>query len=197
MKRLVTMLAAVLLATTLPAQSAKEMLKEIEGQYELDDLGNVTYTKVFSFDSLKKDEIYARALHYFVYNYGSGKAVIQTQDKEAGTIVGKGIYARVHVGTDLTTTVFNTDHILRIDVKDGKARVMVTLVQYSMETAGTYGRTSHNDMMVGKVAPFTNVMKTMGAKAFVKSHERVQQTFAALERAIRSGNTGKESKDNW
>lgn len=177
-------------------QSAKEMLKEIEGQYELDDIGNVTYTRVVAFDSMKKDEIYSRALAYFVYAYNSGKAVIQTQDKEAGTIIGKGIYPRVHTGMDITVTVFDTEHILRVDAKDGKARMMVTLVQYNMTTSGG-SVVSKNEMAVGMLAPFTTKMKTMGAKAFAKSHEKVQKTFSELERAIREGNTGKEGKNDW
>jgi len=179
-------------------QSAKEMLKEIEGQYELDDIGNVTYTRVVAFDSMKKDEIYSRALAYFVYAYNSGKAVIQTQDKEAGTIIGKGIYPRVHTGMDFTTSVFDTEHILRIDVKEGKARILVTLVQYNITTiTGQYGQRSYSDFPVGALAPFTTKMKTMGSKAFAKSHEKVQKTFSELERAIRDGNTGKEGKNDW
>lgn len=48
----------------------------------LDDNGNVTYTRIVEAHKLSKEEIYNRALNYFVYNYGSGKSVIQTQDKE-------------------------------------------------------------------------------------------------------------------
>jgi len=56
------------------------MLAEIEGQWNLD--GNVTYTRIVEAHKLSKEEIYNRALNYFVYNYGSGKSVIQTQDKD-------------------------------------------------------------------------------------------------------------------
>ena len=74
------------------------MLKEIEGQWSLDDNGNVTYQRIVEVPEMKKDDIYNRVLNYFIYNYGSGKSVIQTQDKEAGLIVGKGLYEEVHVG---------------------------------------------------------------------------------------------------
>lgn len=190
---LIVMICSLVLAGM--GQSAKEMLKEIEGQYELDDIGNVTYTRVMVFDSLKRDEIYSRAMLYFVYKYGSGKDVIQTADKEAGTIVGKGIYGNVHTGVNFTTTIFDTEHLLRIDVKDGKAKVMVTLTSYITRADVGYGSRNENSVAVGLVAPFGDRMKTMGVKAFAKSHERVQLTFLEVERAIRRGNTGKEKVD--
>ncbi len=102
-------------------QSAKEMLAEIDGKWKLDDNGNVTIVKIVEAPDLKKDEIFNRALNYFTYNYVSGKSVIQTQDKENGLIVGKGIYDNVHIGMSIVTTYVDAWHILRVDVKDVRA----------------------------------------------------------------------------
>jgi len=190
-------LLSILLLSAAPtfAQSAKEMLAEIEGQYELDDLGNVTYTKVFEIQGVSRDEMYSRALNYFVYRYGSGKSVIQTQDKEKGTIVGKGVYPDVHLGVGMASIKWDTWHILRIDIKENKVRVIVTLTEYEAKS----GIHSSN-YPVGQLVPFKDKgpAKTMAAKAFAKSHKKVQETFAAVERAVKEGIVG-DNKDgeNW
>ena|SRR5690554_3320164 len=92
MRKLLLLLFLTFFGTLSYGQSAKEMLAEIEGKWELDDNENVTVVKVIEVPELKKDEIFNRALNYFTYNYVSGKSVIQTQDKENGLIVGKGMY---------------------------------------------------------------------------------------------------------
>jgi hypothetical protein len=118
------------------SQTAKEMLSEIEGKWELDDNGNVTILKIIEVPELKKEEIYNRVLNYFTYNYVSGKSVIQIQDKENGHIVGKGIYNDVHIGTSLITTFIDVWHILRVDIKEGKVRIIITLTEYEKKITG-------------------------------------------------------------
>jgi hypothetical protein len=71
----------------------RNMLKEIDGQWSLDENSNVTYQRIVEVSEHTQDEIYERASMYFVYNYGSGKSVIQIQDKVKGQIIGKGLYS--------------------------------------------------------------------------------------------------------
>jgi hypothetical protein len=168
----------------------------------VDDNGNITYTKVVEAEGLKAEEIYTRALNYFTYNYGSGKAVIQTQDKEQGLIVGKGIYAKVHVGASIVTTVVDSWHILRVDVKEGKARILVTLTDYELTiiSSGTYGGKSLNTVPVSSSYPFNEKggSKTVMSKAFYKTHQRALKTLDAVEKAIKEGNTSKSiEEDKW
>ena len=70
-------------------QSKKEMLSEMDGQYNVDDNKNVTITKVIEIDGLIKDGGYLRALFFFTYNCGNGESVIQIQEKDKGLIIGK------------------------------------------------------------------------------------------------------------
>lgn len=136
MRKISLLLIMTLLSVLSFGQSAKEMLAEIDGKWQLDDNGNVTIVKIVEAPDLKKDEIFNRALNYFTYNYVSGKSVIQTQDKENGLIVGKGIYDNVHIGMSIVTTYVDAWHILRVDVKDGRARVIVTLTEYEKKIVG-------------------------------------------------------------
>lgn len=189
------------LSTFAQSKAAKEMLAEIEGQYEVDELGYITYSKVLEVPNVTRDEMYNRAQNYFVYRYGSGKAVIQSQDKEKGTIVGHGIFPKVFMASSLIVTQFDVWHILRVDVKEGRVRVVISLTEYETYTFNTNGTTNYGGKgFVSKNYPFNEkgLNKTQFSKAFTKSHEKVQKTFSEVERALRDGVTGdKHEKEDW
>lgn len=180
------------------SQSAKEMLAEIEGKWELDNNGNVTFTKVIEIPNTTKEELYTRALSYFTYNYNSGDDVVQIKDKEQGVIVGKGVYPKVHVGISILTTTVHVTHILRIDIKDNKVRVILTLQQYKITISGS-GAPSHDTYNVADRYPIAkkDSQKTVMTKAFYKSYKKAMNTFEEIEKSLKEGNTGKETGDNW
>lgn len=179
----------------------KKMLAEIEGQWELDDNGNVSYTRVIEVPEIKSiEEIYNRALNYFVYNYGSGKSVIQTQDKELGRIIGKGIYKDVHIGLSLVTTYVDCWHIVRVDVKEGRARVIVTLIEYEKKIDGGNTPPAYSSPKVEESFPINpkGHQKTVMGKAFYKSHLSAIATLDSIEKTLKEGNTSKELEgDKW
>ncbi|MFV0290174.1 MAG: DUF4468 domain-containing protein [Mangrovibacterium sp.] len=192
MKRITVFVLFTVIGSFAFAQSAKEMLAEMEGKWQLDDNGNVTVMRVVEAPGLSKDEIFNRALNYFVYNYGSGKSVIQTQDKEHGLVVGKGIYKEVHVGVSLLATYVDAWHILRVDAKEGRARVIVTLTDYETKTVGS-GTTppSFSSMSIAQAYPINpqGMQKTVMTKAFYKSFNKACSTLDEVEKSIKEGNT--------
>ena len=196
MKKTILAIAFGLMSMSVFAQSekAEQMLSEIKGKYSVDDNGNVTYVKVVTDSTLSKDEIYQRALNYFVYNYGSGKSVIQTQDKEAGTIVAKGIYAKVHIGSGMLTNVYDANHIIRIDVKEGKVRIIVSLTEYEIKLTGGNGPPSYYSTIISQTYPINEEgnQKTMMSKAFYKTHLKALESIDRIEKAIKEGNTSKK-----
>jgi hypothetical protein len=189
------------LSTFAQSKTAKGMLAEIEGQYEVDELGYITYSKVIEVPNVTRDEMYNRAQNYFVYRYGSGKSVIQTQDKEKGTIVGHGIYPKVFISNSVVLmTQFDVWHILRVDIKEGRARVVISLTEYETWSYSTNSTDYGGKGYVSKNYPFNEkgLNKTQFSKAFAKSHEKVQTTFSEVERALKEGLTGeKHEKEDW
>lgn len=180
--------------------ATKKLLQEIEGQWSLDDNGNVTYVKVIEVAELGKDEIYSRAENYFIYNYGSGKSVIQAKDKDAGNIVAKGIYDEVHIGISLITTYVDCWHIARVDVKEGKARIILTLTEFEKKIVGGSTPPSYITTQVAENFPINpkGVQKTVMGKAFYKAHLRALGTIEAIEKAIREGNTSSTiENESW
>lgn len=193
MKKLFITVAAVLSLTLCNAQTAAEMMAEIKDKYTLDDNGRVTYTKVIDLPGMKKEDIYNRAQSYFVYNYVDGKSVIQTQDKEAGLLLAKGIYADVHVGISLITTYVDCSHIVRVDCRDDKARIIVTLLDYEKKLVGGNTPPSYVNVPVNRQYPIYNGggQKTVMTKAFYKSHMKALDTIDKIEKSILEGNTSK------
>ena len=203
MKKITVLLLLTLVTSVTYSQNkkTKKILDEIEGQWSLDDNGNVSYTRIIEVPEIKsKDEIYNRALNYFVYNYGSGKSVIQTQDKELGRVVGKGLYKNVHIGISLITTYVDCWHIVRVDVKDGRARIILTLTEYDKKIVGGNTPDSNSSIKVEESFPINpkGTQKTVMGKAFYKAHLSAIATLDALEKSIKEGNTSKELEgDKW
>lgn len=197
---LLAILMLVSVTTTAQTKKTKKMLESIEGQWSLDDSGNITYQRILELSHLSKDEIYHRALSYFLYGR-EGETLDMTQDKELGRIVVKGIYEDVHITSFfLNSTHLHCWHIVRIDVKEGRTRILLTLTAYDKEEI---------DIADGELPFVTSTKinrefpinpaglnKTMMGKAFYKAHGRAMLTLDNLSRAIREGNTSPHLENN-
>lgn len=192
----------VLLPICLFSQNAevKLMLKEIEDQWSVDDNGNITYQAVIEVPGMTKEDIYNRSLAFFIYNYSSGKSVIQTQEKENGLLIGKGLYTNVHVGVTIVNTYIDTWHILRVDIKEGRARILLTLTEYEKKVTGGNTPPSYFSIKISEEYPVNpkGMFKTVNGKGFYYSHKRALNTLERIEIAIKEGTTSKEFEDaDW
>lgn len=177
----------------------KKLIQEIEGLWEVDDNGNITYSKIIEDINLSRDEIYTRALAYFTYNYGDGDSVVQVEDKEKGIIIAKGLYANTHIGGALVAYLFDTWHVLRIDIKDKRVRILLSLTDYKYTVSGGNTPDAVNKVPINSNYPITEkgYAKNQFAQAFYKSHKRAQVSLNAIEKALKEGNTFKTEKDDW
>lgn len=200
MKKTLLLSLIILISTISYAQSAKQMLAEIDGHWELDDNNNVTVVRIIEAPEFNENEIFNRALNYFTYNYVSGKSVIQTQDRDNGLIVGKGVYNNIHTGISIITTEVDAWHILRVDVKDGRARAIVTLTEYDKKISGGNTPPSYSTIKVANSYPVNpkGDQKTVMTKAFYKAFHKAFDSLDAVEKAIKDGSTSKEiENEDW
>ncbi|WP_350285611.1 DUF4468 domain-containing protein [uncultured Croceitalea sp.] len=177
------------------------MLAEIEGQWSLDDAGNVTYQRIVELGGLSKNEIYSRGLNYFLYDTENAPQEL-TEDKELGRIVAKGFFDNVHSSSVfLDYTNFHCLNLIRIDAKEGRARILLTLTGYETEV----GDASNNPPFIGTtklsqefpINP-SGRSKTMMGKAFYNSHLKALETLERLAKAINDGNTSTIlENDDW
>lgn len=180
-------LISFFLTISLVGQNTKEMLAEINGKWTLDDNGNVNIVKVIEASDLKKEDIYNRILTYFTYHYVSGKSLIQVQDKEQGLLVGKGLFEKVHIGGPIPITYIDVWHVLRVEVKDGKARVILSLIGYEKKiTQGNlspeFGKTKIADEYpINK----KGTQKKLMSKAFYYAYQKAYNTIVEIEEVIK------------
>lgn len=177
-----------------------EMLEEISGLYEIDDNGHITYSRVIETENLTKDEMYSRALSYFIYNYNDANSVIQEQDKEDGRLIGKGIVKKVHTGVGMVVLVFDFWHILRIDIKENKFRALLTLTEYRTELSSLDGKTppTISNTKISSQYPLNpkGPMKNFNGKAFFSTHNKAISILDAIEKSVKEGNTSKSVENN-
>lgn len=190
MKKLLLLVLSFLCLATF-GQTAKEMLSEIEGKWEIDDNGNVTFVRVVEAQDIDVNDIFNRALAFFTYNYVSGDKVIQVQDKDAGLIIGKGVYKNAHIGISLYATYVDAFHIIRVDVKGGKARIIGTLTEYKITIIASATSSSTYNSLISKNYPLNpkGASKTVMSKAFYKSYQLLMKSFDDIEKSIKEGNT--------
>lgn len=117
--------------------------KYLQDTYSLiiDNNSGLTFSKIYHTETLNKQQIFDLLQQYFTYNYGKGDHVIQIKDKEQGLIIGRGIYDNVYTLSRtepdmrymLKTVSHKIDyeHVLRVDCKDNKMRVIITVDAFS------------------------------------------------------------------
>lgn len=152
MKKLIALILLVFVAFTSFSQevqyeceSLKTKMKNLPYQYVVD--GNtIKFQEIFELtNGLSKEQLYNIAKQFIISSYGDANRVIQLDDKEAGKLVTKGLFAEVYCScSDVVFTgsamEYTATHILQIDVKDNRARVTVTITAIKQKSGGTgYG----------------------------------------------------------
>ena len=102
-----------------------------------------TITGTFDIKDKTKSEIFASINKWISINYNSAKSVIQMNDLESGTIIIKGINEVKYknpqkalypnLAAEFTTIKFN--HLIEINVKDNKFRIIYKLIEIYMVDA--------------------------------------------------------------
>jgi len=177
----------------------RKMIEDINGQFQLNENGWVTYQKVVDYLNLSQTELYHRALDYFVYNYSNVDSFIQDRDFVNGIIIGIGIFKKVHVLNDvLRSVIIDTLHILKVEVKDSRARITISLTQYDEIVRGGQLPGNHYLYTITSQYPFNpnGYQKDVYEQAFSKSHLKALETIASVERTL-NGDSALKKDEIW
>ena len=82
-----------------------------------------TFIYDYQIESVDKTELWVRARDYFASTFGDSRSVLRVQDKEAGSLIGKGVAGWVLV----METKCYSEYKLRFQSKDNKARLQLEL----------------------------------------------------------------------
>lgn len=173
------------------AQSTEETEAELKAQ--LDKNGNLTFKCIIDSLNMSKDELYQRVYDYFVYTYGDAQEVFQKTDKEAGIIIGKGIYASI------TPTIWRCDawHITRVDIKDNRIRILISILKYKIG-----GGQGDREFLISNVYPFSDrtygMTRNMWLKIHNHAHMKANANIAGIRKAVTEGMTNNEdANEDW
>jgi len=84
-------------------------------------------SKVVNVDGKTKNELYIRANTWMVETFTNAESVIQFSDKENGIVTGKYIMTTIITST---TTRHGVYSMIKIQVKDGAAKITITPESY-------------------------------------------------------------------
>lgn len=189
------------------AQLSTEQIGEkygITAKWAVESDGCLSFSKVVTAQdsAMSKDDVYDKVLSYFSYTYKDGKNVIQAEDKESGYIIGKGVY----VLCNDTYKTITTEHIIKVECRDGRARVIITVCYYDEDgmaiPADAYGH--KRSVGISSMYPFTKFNKrTEKLTKDERLHDEVFATlvgvmdavFGDIERTVNSGSSVLEGED--
>ncbi|MBE7400675.1 DUF4468 domain-containing protein [Bacteroides fragilis] len=162
-------------------------LKEL---YNLDKNDAITRTIIVDSVDKSKNETYVEINNWFIHSFNDGKSVIQLNDKDAGSVIGKGYISDISYNIVDGTTV-NAWIILRVDIKNNKFRITTTIQEYEAVIGEEFFKWLPKECYPFKEGSF----KKTTAKAFVNSHIWSQIIINKLKEAVINGIT--DNNEEW
>jgi hypothetical protein len=111
--------------------------------------GIITYEKIIEIPGVSKDDLYNRAKSWALPFYSSQKDALQTDDKEAGLLAYKGFFSQIFFPPRVMGVKVEYDNreyweIVKILVKDGKAKIVVSNIHVEVDSKGGFPFTIEN-----------------------------------------------------
>ena len=168
------------------------------GYFKIDG-ENIVVSRVIDSISGTKDDIYIKVKNYFVRAYKDANSVIQTDDKQAGTVIGKGLYDLMTCTYMISATHnYKAYHIMRVDIKDGKVRVICSVSDIDVDQKGTNNYLKKSSYPILDYAPIGDKRlfdKGKQTEAFIKLVDRMNGSINALEKSIKEGSLKIENEE--
>ena len=156
-------------------------------QWYIDDNEYVTYHKVIDCPGLGTTELYDRALNFFTAEFSDSNSVIRERDTFNGIIIGKGVLKKINIlSTPLRNSSVDTLYLLKTEVRDGRARITVSLTHYDESVRGNDPPDIHYLYLVSKQFPFnaTDHYKDLYGEAYRVSQSRALELISSVEKAL-------------
>lgn len=186
-----------LLLTLLATSIVQAQIKDKD--YTVDSNGNVCITCVLENLSPNANDIYAAARHYIQNSYKHVKYKITTDNDAAGTIIGEGEYMAFHEGSYFPYSYFlNAPVMLRVDAKEGRARIILTLSYYTGKRMNGNDTAPVHDL-ISQHYPINEsetAHRKLYGKAFPALFEKAKKTLEEIKTALLNTHTS-DVDNNW
>lgn len=137
---------------TFNGADVEQAIKELSHIYKVDDNG-VSFVITVDSLPLSAQEIYEYSREYLKEAYKLTKYNIETENQEKGFVIGRGEFNNFEQYAAFPNQYnFSCEHILRIDAKEGRARVCITVKEHDiLRTNGN--KTERNKVDIKVVSP--------------------------------------------
>ena len=163
---------------------------QVKGQdYTVNNNGDVVIAQIVEGLVLQKDEIYGAALNYMKSAYKDTKYTIVINSLENGVVAGEGEYLQFHEDNYFPFSYFlNAPVLLRVDAKDGRAKVSMTLSYYTGKRSNINETIDIHD----RISEFQPVNesemehKKLYSKAFPILYNKARKTLNEVAETLKS-----------
>lgn len=157
--------------------------------------GLITFSEIVAADGTAKTELYARAKVWFADNFNSAKAVIQTDEKEAGVLIGRA-WSDISVSTPFGGAANKLWYSVRISCKDGRYK-------YDISNFGEQGRITttnlHPDIIPAEKS-LQNLSKVKTdswfGKILLSEQQQIEETATRLSSSLKAA-MAKPAAGDW
>lgn len=169
--------------------------------FKVDNTGNVVFTALIENLPLSQDDIYFAAHSYLRNAYKDTRYKIISDIQNQGHVCGEGIFSSFFESNSLSKgTIFNATIQLKIDAKDGRARVQIITRNYQQIILNDFGNKEIKDILISSTAPLTEnkEKQKMYKNAFSTLHALIHKTMLSVKESLAT--TVKSSSgddDNW
>lgn len=157
--------------------------------YKVDENKNVVFTRLIEDLPLSRNDIYQSAKHYITNSYKETKYKINIDSEENCIISGEGLFNNFHEDAYFPYSYFlNAPFTLRVDAKDGRARLSIVLTNYT----GTRTNQNKKELVEDLISAFPPVNENedshrkLYTKAFTKLMAKVEKTLTELEEKLKN-----------
>ena len=165
-------------------------LAQIKGQdYVVDKNGDIMITKIVEGLTIQRNEIFSVALNYMEYAYKDTKYKIVINSPENGVVAGEGEYLQFHEDRIFPSSyLLNAPITLRVDAKDGRARISVILSYYT----GKRSNINKSEDIHDRISEFQPVNESQTERrklynaAFPVLFQKAQKTLKEVEEVLKS-----------
>lgn len=168
--------------------------------FKVDEKRNVVFTATIESLPLTADEIYRSALTYLNEAYKDTSYEIVEDSPEKGAVVGQGKMLGFHQQNGIIkSTTYSMRFLLRVDAKDGRARIQFIIRNYQIKTLSDIGTDGDEEFLVCECNPIGQVYNEKGhQKAFDFVNTFANKTLGLMESAIRNTTpSSSAADDDW
>lgn len=165
-------------------------LAQIKGQdYVVEKNGDIMISQIVDGLAIQKNEILSVALKYMEDAYKDTKYKIVINSLENGVVAGEGEYLQFHEDRIFPSSYFlNAPITLRVDAKDGRARISVILSYYT----GKRTNINTSEDIRDRISEYQPVNESQTERrklynaAFPVLFQKAQKTIKEVEEVLKS-----------